>query len=95
MIQDYTLGGATFGNGATQLQSANVGPVPYQAPNPQGSHRYVELLFEQPAGFTIPASIQGMVQGRQNFDIKEFIQQANLVSSSCGIALETFYLSAT
>jgi hypothetical protein len=89
MIQDYTLGGANFGNGAVSLQSSNAGPVAYQAPNPQGSHRYLQLLFEQPAGFTIPASIQGMVQGRQNFDLKDFMQQANLVRT-----LHDFFLSA-
>jgi hypothetical protein len=89
MIQDFIIGGASIGNGATQLQSSNAGPVAYQAPNPQGSHRYMALLFEQPQGFTIPASIQGMVSGRQNFDIKEFMQQANLVSTLCGTIIES------
>jgi hypothetical protein len=86
MIQDYTISGGGFGNGATQLQSPNPGPVGYQAPNPQGSHRYMQLLFEQPDGFVVPASVQGMVQGRQNFDIREFMQQSNLVRTlSCRI----------
>ena len=82
MIQDYQLtgGNAGFGNGASLLQTGTNGPVQWQAPNPQGqTHRYMMMLFDQPNGFTIPSGLQQQVQNRQNFDLRDFMQQANLV----------------
>jgi hypothetical protein len=82
MIQDYQLTGGqqNFGNGASLLQSSTNGPSTWQAPNPQGqTHRYMFILFDQPAGFSVPSGLQQMVQQRQNFDLRDFMQQANLV----------------
>ncbi|KAF2431939.1 hypothetical protein EJ08DRAFT_696086 [Tothia fuscella] len=81
LVQDFTLGsnGNINLNGAIQLQSNGNGPVQWQPPNPQnGQHRYMALVFQQPNNFQIPASMQSMVQNRANFDLREFIQQANL-----------------
>lgn len=82
MIQDYQLtgGNSGFGNGASLLQTGTNGPVTWQAPNPQGqTHRYMMLLFDQPNGFVVPSGLQQQVQNRQNFDLRDFMQQANLV----------------
>ncbi|QDS76292.1 hypothetical protein FKW77_002007 [Venturia effusa] len=81
MIQDYQLtgGNAGFGNGASLLQTGTNGPVQWQAPMPQGqTHRYMMMLFDQPTGFTVPSGLQQQVQNRQNFDLRDFMQQANL-----------------
>lgn len=82
MIQDYQLtgGNSGFGNGASLLQTGTNGPVQWQAPNPQGqTHRYMMMLFDQPSGFVVPSGLQQQVQNRQNFDLRDFMQQANLV----------------
>lgn len=82
MIQDYQLtgGNSALGNGASLLQTGTNGPVQWQAPNPQGqTHRYMMMLFDQPNGFVVPSGLQQQVQSRQNFDLRDFMQQANLV----------------
>jgi hypothetical protein len=87
MIQDYTMAASPNfnGGGVMMLSSSNSGPVAWQAPNPtSGSHRYIFLLFEQPDGFTIPASMLTAATARTNFDLKDFIQQANLPLPSWG-----------
>ncbi|KAE9977685.1 hypothetical protein BLS_001209 [Venturia inaequalis] len=81
MIQDYQLTGGNpkFGNGASLLQTGTNGPLKWQAPNVQGqTHRYMMMLFDQPSGFVVPSGLQQKVQNRQNFDLRDFMLQANL-----------------
>lgn len=61
------------------LQSANTGPVAWQAPNPaSGTHTYMILLFEQPVSWSLPTTTQAATSARVAFDLKGFIQQADL-----------------
>lgn len=83
MTQNMIISSAQFGSGAYQLTGGDGSPAAYVPPNPSSSntpaaHRYMSLLFEQPPNFSIPANMQVMINGRQNFDLREFIQQCNL-----------------
>ncbi len=56
MIQDFK----PSGSGGT-LTSSATGPTSYMGPapppeTPAHAHRYVELLYEQPASFAVPAA---------------------------------------
>lgn len=64
---------------ATLLASSEKGPAPYIPPGPPATdtvaHRYVELLFPQPASLNIQASAFAGVQDRIGFDIQSFMSQ--------------------
>ncbi|KAI4627678.1 hypothetical protein J4E80_001812 [Alternaria sp. BMP 0032] len=63
----------------TLLASSEKGPAPYIPPGPPATdtvaHRYVELLFPQPASLNIQASAFAGVQDRIGFDIQSFMSQ--------------------
>ncbi|KAL1799131.1 hypothetical protein ACET3X_003168 [Alternaria dauci] len=67
---------------ATLLASSETGPAAYIPPGPPATdtvaHRYVELLFEQPAGLNIQASAFAGVQDRIGFDIESFMSQNDM-----------------
>lgn len=64
---------------ATLLASSEKGPAPYLAPSPPATdtvaHRYVELLFKQPASLNIKASAFARAQDRIGFNIESFMSQ--------------------
>jgi hypothetical protein len=64
---------------ATLLASSEKGPATYIPPGPPATdtvaHRYVELLFQQPANLNIQASAFAGVQDRIGFDIESFMSQ--------------------
>ncbi|KAB5529054.1 phosphatidylethanolamine-binding protein [Coniochaeta sp. 2T2.1] len=62
------------------LSSTATGPVKYVGPappaeNPPHAHRYVELLFETNATFTVP---QSYVQPTLGFDLPAFVKKTGL-----------------
>lgn len=83
MTQGMKISSTQFGSGTYQLTGGSGALAAYVPPNPSSSnspaaHRYMGLLFEQPPNFTIPANLQTMVTSRQNFDLRDFIEQCNL-----------------
>jgi hypothetical protein len=73
--------------GSSQLGSPGTIIAPYFPPGPPPgeNHRYVELLFNEPQGFTIPASftayfanLTASVFNRVNFPLDKFIDEAKL-----------------
>ncbi|KAF1935411.1 PEBP-like protein [Clathrospora elynae] len=64
---------------ATLLVSAEKGPAPYLPPSPPATdtvaHRYVQLLFQQPASLSVKASDFDGSQARVNFDIASFMSK--------------------
>ena len=71
-----TLGFYPLTTTATAL-AAWQGPGP-MAETPVHNHNYVELLFEQPANFTVPASQTNSVRSRVGFNLTTFISAAGL-----------------
>jgi phosphatidylethanolamine-binding protein (PEBP) family uncharacterized protein len=67
---------------AMLLTSTSTGPASYIAPNPPPTdtmpHRYVEMLFAQPAGLSVPATEFANQAARLNFDIESFAQKNKL-----------------
>ncbi|KZM19953.1 uncharacterized protein EKO05_0010008 [Ascochyta rabiei] len=65
------------GGSATLLASTEQGPAAYIPPGPPPTdtipHRYVELLFQQPADLKVQASDFTSVSDRINFDINAFM----------------------
>ncbi|KAH7396301.1 phosphatidylethanolamine-binding protein [Pyrenochaeta sp. MPI-SDFR-AT-0127] len=61
---------------ATVLASTEKGPASYLPPGPPATdtmaHRYVQLLFQQPANFNVKASDFADIKARINFDIDSF-----------------------
>lgn len=74
--------------GATLLATTQRGPAPYLAPGPPATdtipHRYVELLFQQPANLNVPASAFANTTGRFNFDIAKFMTEHKLSKPVAG-----------
>lgn len=75
-------------NNAVLLASTDKGPAPYLPPSPPASdtmaHRYVQLLFAQPANLLLAASDFQNTQARFNFDIMSFAQQNRLKAPLAG-----------
>ncbi|USP73047.1 26 kDa secreted antigen [Curvularia clavata] len=71
-----------IGGAATLLSSSDTGPAAYIPPNPPAvdtiAHRYVELLFQQPANFSIAQSTFAEMSARINFDTQAFMTQHGL-----------------
>lgn len=69
-------------NGTVLLATSDSGPAPYLPPGPPATdtvaHRYVELLFAQPANLNVQASDFANTQARFNFDIVSFGQENGL-----------------
>ncbi|KAJ5052712.1 phosphatidylethanolamine-binding protein, partial [Bipolaris maydis] len=56
-------------------------PVPYLQPSPPVGdipHAYNFVLFEQPAGFQVPARYAGLAGNRVGFDVRAFVADAGL-----------------
>ncbi|KAE8446941.1 hypothetical protein EG329_011423 [Mollisiaceae sp. DMI_Dod_QoI] len=65
------------------LTSSDAGPASYMGPSPPAEtpahpHHYIEMLFEQPADFAVPASMKSRLSSRVNFNITQFISLAGL-----------------
>jgi hypothetical protein len=64
---------------ATLLASSEKGPAAYIPPGPPATdtvaHRYVQMLFQQPASLNIQASAFAGVQDRIGFDIESFMSK--------------------
>ncbi|KAF2685326.1 PEBP-like protein [Lentithecium fluviatile CBS 122367] len=69
-------------NGTVLLTSSETGPAAYLPPGPPATdtkaHRYVELLFAQPANLQVQASDFANTQARIGFDIVSFGQKNGL-----------------
>ena len=67
---------------AVLLASPEKGPAPYLPPGPPATdtvaHRYVELLFQQPADLNVAQSDFEDVQDRINFDLTSFLSENDL-----------------
>ncbi|KAF1954270.1 PEBP-like protein [Byssothecium circinans] len=68
--------------GAALLTSTEKGPAAYIGPGPPATdsipHRYVEMLFEQPAELAVKATDFADTSARLNFDINAFAQENKL-----------------
>ncbi len=76
MIQDFKSSGKTLSSSATGPASY-MGPAP-PAENPAHAHHYIELLYEQPASFAVPAAQKSAVQSRMGFNLATFATAAGL-----------------
>ena len=69
-------------NNTVLLATTDKGPAPYLPPGPPATdtmaHRYVELLFAQPASLKVQASDFADTQARFNFDVASFAQKNGL-----------------
>jgi len=70
-------------NSTVLLASSDTGPAPYVGPSPPAEtpphgHRYVQILFQQPANFAVPASQSAAVSSRLGFDLQSFMTAAGL-----------------
>ncbi|KAH0547610.1 hypothetical protein GP486_008425, partial [Trichoglossum hirsutum] len=83
----WIQGNFTAAPGSTQLSSPSTIVAPYFAPNPPPgqTHRYVEMLFNEPQGFSIPApftaffaNLTASVFNRIGFELDKFIDQSKL-----------------
>lgn len=80
MITGFRSSGQMKSDGINTLTSTATGPVRYVGPappaeNPTHAHRYVELLFETNATFTVP---QSYVQQTLGFDLPAFVKNTGL-----------------
>ncbi|KAF2657142.1 PEBP-like protein [Lophiostoma macrostomum CBS 122681] len=75
-------------NGSVLLASTDSGPAAYISPSPPASdtiaHRYVELLFQQPASLSVKASQFADTSARIGFDINSFMSQNGLSQPLAG-----------
>ncbi|KAH7386414.1 phosphatidylethanolamine-binding protein [Cadophora sp. MPI-SDFR-AT-0126] len=65
------------------LTTKDTSPKSYVAPappveNPPYAHKYVEVLYAQPAGFKVPSSQTGAVSRGIGFDLTAFVRDAGL-----------------
>lgn len=86
MIQDFKVGS---NGGGTTLTSTATGPASYMGPappkeNPAHPHHYVEVLFVQPAGFSVPAAQASVVKSRMGFKLADFAAAAQLGAPVAG-----------
>jgi hypothetical protein len=82
MITGFKSSG-TMKNTTHVLSSIDTVPASYVAPGPPAEtlpypYKYVQLLFPQPASFTVPASMKSVISSRVGFDINKFITAASL-----------------
>lgn len=56
---------------------AYVAPAP-PAETPKYAHKYVQVLFQQPAGFAVPSSQTAAVKKGIGFNITSFVADAKL-----------------
>lgn len=81
-----------IGGSATLLTSTQKGPAIYIGPGPPATdviaHRYVQLLFRQPASLNVQASQFANVTGRFDFDITKFMAENQLGAPIAG----TFFM---
>ncbi|KAF1918703.1 phosphatidylethanolamine-binding protein [Ampelomyces quisqualis] len=72
----------TLSGAGTLLASNSKGPAAYLPPGPPANdtvaHRYVQLLFREPATLEVQAADFANINGRFNFDIQSFMQNNNL-----------------
>lgn len=69
----WLVNGVTVTSGTISNSTGNA-PEPYMGPLPaagSGKHRYVLLVYEQPANFSNPAEFQG---GIQKINLQEYVQ---------------------
>lgn len=84
MISGFKASGTTpNSDGVYILSSTASTPASYMGPAPPAerppyAHRYVELLYEQPASFAVPSTQTRAVQSRIGFDIVAFEKAAGL-----------------
>jgi hypothetical protein len=75
-------------NGSVLLTTTESGPASYLGPSPPASdtipHRYVELLFQQPASLSVQASQFADTSARIGFDINSFMSQNGLSQPLAG-----------
>ncbi|KAB2111383.1 hypothetical protein AG0111_0g671 [Alternaria gaisen] len=73
---------------ATLLASSEKGPAAYIPPGPPATdtvaHRYVQLLFQQPASLNIQASAFAGAQARIGFDIESFMSKNGVSAPVAG-----------
>ena len=73
---------------ATLLSSSTQGPATYIPPNPPASdpvpHRYVQLLFRQPANLDVRTLDFSGPMARLNFDITRFMSEHGLAAPLAG-----------
>ncbi|CAK7212180.1 hypothetical protein SCUCBS95973_001354 [Sporothrix curviconia] len=84
MIQDFKVGS----DGKT-LASTATGPASYMGPappkeTPAHPHHYVQVLFVQPRGFTVPAAQAAVVRSRIGFKLVDFVAAAQLGAPVAG-----------
>lgn len=82
LLQDFKPSTQTT-NGTHILTTSATGPASYQAPAPPAEtpahpHKYIFLLYEQPASFTVPSSQKSAVQKRIGFNYTTFATDAGL-----------------
>ncbi|KAI0005688.1 PEBP-like protein [Xylariaceae sp. FL0662B] len=96
VIQDFKASGTASADGVNTLTSTATGPVAWFNPmppaeNPPHPHRYTNLLWEQPDGWTVPAAASSMLQQQKvGFKVPDFITAAGL---SAPIAANYFNVS--
>lgn len=73
---------------ATLLASTEKGPAAYIPPGPPPTdtipHRYVQLLFQQPASLSVQASDFANTSARINFDINAFMTKNKVSAPMAG-----------
>lgn len=78
----------TLSGAGTLLTSNQKGPAPYLPPGPPSTdtvaHRYVQLLFREPATLRVRAADFANSTGRFNFDIENFMEENNLGAPVAG-----------
>ncbi|KAJ8110417.1 hypothetical protein OPT61_g6737 [Boeremia exigua] len=77
-----------IGGSSTLLASTDKGPAPYLPPGPPATdtipHRYVQLLFQQPADLKVQASDFADTAARFNFDINAFMAKNKISAPTAG-----------
>jgi hypothetical protein len=73
---------------ASLLASSEKGPASYIPPGPPATdtkpHRYVELLFKQPAKLSVKASDFADTSARIGFDIQDFMKKNDVTAPLAG-----------
>ncbi|KAH7135027.1 phosphatidylethanolamine-binding protein [Dendryphion nanum] len=82
MTTDFKATTQALSGGSKLLASQSKGPATYLGPSPPASdampHRYVQLLFKQPASLQVQATEFANTQSRINFNITEFAAKNSL-----------------
>jgi phosphatidylethanolamine-binding protein (PEBP) family uncharacterized protein len=79
MNTGFKTTGQQLSGAATLLATSEQGPAQYIPPGPPPTdtiaHRYVQLLFQQPAGLSISAADFADTNNRFNFDVPSFMSK--------------------